>query len=117
VLYMFGTYMFVRIIDRQWHCLRGIWGMSNVLTNKEGVQVVPDRDISKIRAMEDRHGVVKIVLRRLQPGAEVQILAGPLQFSFGRFIKHGRRGRVYVSLDMLGKETSIELPEKAVVAV
>ena len=88
--------------------------MAYVLTNMEGALVVPDRDIDKIRGMEDKHGVVKLNLRRLQLGAEVRITAGPLQFHMGRFVKHGRRGRVSVLLDLLGKAVPVELDEKIV---
>jgi transcription antitermination factor NusG len=116
--YMFGTYMFVRIIERQWHCLSGIWGLASVLVSAEGTAcTVKDEEIAGIRKLEDRNGVVKIKLKRLEPGAEVRITAGPLQFCYGRFVRHTRKGYVRVALDLLGKETSVELDEKAVAAV
>jgi transcription antitermination factor NusG len=117
VEYMFGTYMFVRVIDRQWHCLNGIWGLAYVMVNNAGATTVPDADIVRIKKDEGRNGLVKIDLKRLQPGAEVRITAGPLQFCFGRFQRRSRKGYVRVALDLLGKETSVELDEKVVVPV
>ena len=115
IAYMFGTYMFVRVIERQWHCLSGIWGLAYVMTNNEGACAVKDAEIDGIRKLEDRTGVVKIKLKRLEPGAEVRIVAGPLQFTFGRFIKHSRKGFVRVSIDgLLGKSTPVELEERSI---
>ena len=37
-----------------------------------------------------------------------------LIFHVGRFVKHGRRGRVSVLLDLLGKAVPVELDEKIV---
>jgi transcription antitermination factor NusG len=116
--YMFGTYMFVRVIARQWHCLQGVWGLASVLIGLEGLALtVLDSDIEKIKRLENRNGLVQLDLRRLQPGAGVRIVAGPLQFQVGRFARHGARGRVYVVLDLLGKETRVELDEKIVAAM
>ena len=79
--------------------------------------MVKDAEIADIRKLEDRNGVVKIKLKRLELGAEVQITAGPLQFCYGRFQRHSRKGYVRVAVDLLGKETSVELDEKVVAPV
>ena len=114
VVYMFGNYLFVRVIQRQWHCLSGIWGMAYVLTNLDGACIVPDRDIERIKKLEDKHGVVRLNLRRLQPGARVMITAGPLKFNYGTF-RDGKKDVCRVELDsFLGKSVTTLVDRKHV---
>ena len=117
VVFMFGNYMFVRAVAGQWHCLSGVWGLSCVVLSRvhEEPYVVIDREIDRIKRMEGKNGVIKMDLRRLQPGARVTITAGPLQFRAGWFKSHSRRGFVVVDVDgLLGKSSPVELDQRAV---
>jgi hypothetical protein len=117
VVFMFGNYMFVRAVAGQWHCLSGVWGLSCVVLSRvmEEPYIVIDSEINRIKGMEDKNGVVKMALRRLQPGARIIITAGPLQFCAGWFKNHSRRGFVVVEVDgLLGKSAPVELEQKIV---
>jgi transcription antitermination factor NusG len=109
---MFRPYVFVRIEGGIWRFLENCWGVSKVIgsADTEIPFVVPDRDIEKLRAMEDKMGVIRLQLRRWKEGQRLTIKAGPLKFYCGAYVGDSKQGYSRVELDGSFRKVSTEIP-------
>src|SRR5262249_60611334 len=77
---------------------------------------VPDAVIGEIRSRE-RNGWVELPKLRLEPGARVRVLQGPLQDQIGLLAALRPHERVLVLLQLLGGQQRGELARNAVAAI
>jgi transcriptional antiterminator RfaH len=78
---------------------------------------VPDAVISEIRSRE-RGGFVELLPKlRLEPGARVRVLQGPLQDQIGLLAALRPHERVLLLLQMLGGQQRVELASNAIEVV
>jgi transcription antitermination factor NusG len=110
---LFPRHVFVWIEDR-WHSLLSTYGVRGVITFGERLAVVPERDIERIRAMEDNTGM--IVLPSLREGQRVVFKRGALAGQSGIYQGQTSSDRCKVLLAYLGRMVPI-LVENSLIEV
>lgn len=111
---LFPTYLFARFnwqkSLRQVHHIRGVTGVVHFGTRWP---TIPDADIELLRSNIGENEI-RVLDPELEPGAEVQIAAGPLEgikAVVTRLIPSNER--VQVLLDFLGRQSTVELDREA----
>ncbi len=97
---LFPRHVFVHA-DERWHVLLSTFGIRSVITFGEALAVVPERDIQRIRMMEDEKGLV--VLPKLHEGQEVTFRRGPFSGKMGIYQGQSSQDRCKVLLAYLGR--------------
>jgi transcription antitermination factor NusG len=97
---LFPRHIFVRIVDR-WHSLLSTHGVRGVIMFGENLAVVPEKDIQRIRAMEDEKGLV--VLPQLRKGQKVLFRRGSFAGQSGLYQGQSSQDRCKVLLAYLGR--------------
>lgn len=114
---LFPRYIFVAFdtsADR-WQAVNGTHGVSNLVGAGEHPSAVPGGVIEAIREREDAEGLVNIGdPDRFAPGEAVEITQGALADQVGIFKCANDNQRVTLLLDLLGRETEIQLPAAAI---
>jgi transcriptional antiterminator RfaH len=93
-------------------------GVSNLVAFGGDPALVPDSIIAEIRAKEGEDGMVDIdhghgVSSRYQPGDRVRIAEGPMADSVGIFHARSADQRVFILLDLLGRQVQVKVHAKA----
>ncbi len=118
---LFPRYVFT-LIERAWYQINGTYGVSYVLQGNDGPATIPQSEIDHIRALENSKGFIVLPGvagfegERFTKNQVVKTTSGPLQGL--RLIYQGMTGRdrVKVLMDMLGRETTVTLQERLLVA-
>jgi transcriptional antiterminator RfaH len=112
---LFPSYGFVLVVGGWWEARWSI-GVSALIMEGSGPARVPDNVIAEIRSRE-RNGLIELPKPRLEPGARVKVLSGPLAGQIGLLGALRPHERVLVLLRLLGGERRVELAEGAIEAV
>ncbi len=113
---LFPRYMFVGI-DQYWHSIRGTRGVSHILMDNEGPQIVPEGIVKELRSRE-YHGLVNLESpERFGKGTPVKATEGPLQGLPLLYDGLSSHERCFVLLEILGRKSRVELEEKILAAV
>jgi transcriptional antiterminator RfaH len=112
---LFPGYLFVWVV-RGWWDARWSPGVRRLVMDRPVPERVPDAVISEIRSRE-RGGLVELPKLRLEPGAGVRILQGPLQDHIGLLAALRPHERVLVLLQLLGGQQRVELARNAIEVV
>lgn len=108
---LFPRYLFVRI-ETQWRFLLSAWGASGVVMFGESPEPVRDSVVEAVRARAGADGHISLKDETAEPfprGARVAIKAGPLAHLEGLYAGMTGRQRNRVLLDILGRETVVEV--------
>ena len=97
---LFPRHVFVYIVDK-WHSLLSTHGVRSVIMFGETLATVPERDINRIRAMEDEMGMV--VLPQFHEGQEVRFRKGALTGQTGIYQGQSSQDRCKVLMAYLGR--------------
>jgi transcription antitermination factor NusG len=97
---LFPRHVFVYIEDK-WHSLLSTFGVRSIIMFGGNVAVVPERDIQRVRAMEDQMGLV--ILPRLREGQEVILKRGAFSGQRGIYQGQSSKDRCKVLLAYLGR--------------
>ena len=114
---LFPSYLFVNIdIDRaRWRAIHSTVGVKRLVCQGDRPVPVPDTLIDEIRAREDDNG--RVILGKMFPfkrGDKLRFVAGPLIDQIGLFDCKSDEERVYVLLNVLGREIRVRMPIEAV---
>jgi transcriptional antiterminator RfaH len=117
---LFPRYLFVSA-DLETGVSRGITfapGVSSLIAFGGDPAPVPDPIIAEIRANEGEDGMVDIdhghgIASRYQPGDKVRIAEGPMADSVGIFHARSADQRVFILLDLLGRQVQVKVHAKA----
>jgi transcriptional antiterminator RfaH len=117
---LFPRYLFVAA-DLDAGVSRGITyapGVSNLIAFGGDPAPVPDAIIAELRAQEGEDGLVDIdrgqgVASRYQPGDKVCIAEGPMAASVGIFHARSVDQRVFILLDLLGRQVQVKIHARA----
>jgi transcriptional antiterminator RfaH len=113
---LFPGYLFVWVV-RGWWDARWSPGVVRLVMDGLLPAHVPDAVISEIRSRE-RGGFVELLPKlRLEPGARVRVLQGPLQDQIGLLAALRPHERVLLLLQMLGGQQRVELASNAIEVV
>jgi transcription antitermination factor NusG len=123
---LLGSYFFVQYTDK-WPQVLDVDGVSSVLRVNEALRI---EGISPVLGTERSHGPLLVqddVLREirgleqggfvvgLRPNQPVRVREGLFANALGRFSKFTKQGRDIVFLDLLNRQTQVELPAKTLV--
>ena len=111
---LFPSYVFV-LIELQWHAARFALGVASLIMDGEKPARVPDAVISDLRGRE-RNGLIKLPpppkpIAPFSAGDELRIRSGPFTGLHGLYAGMAPRERIFVLLQMLGGERTIELAQ------
>ena len=113
---LFPRYIFV-LAGSVWRSLTGTRGLSYVLMNEGGPQIISDTVINAIKAREDSSGHFQLIAPpRFVPGDKVKCQEGPLAGL--PLIYEGMSGheRAKVLMDFLGRHCVVTVEEKLLTA-
>jgi transcriptional antiterminator RfaH len=114
---LFGSYFFVRIIDR-WRVLERTMGVLNVVKFGTTPARCPDEEIAALLERSDADGVIRLSARPSRPsprrilekGAPVTIAGGPFRGFAAIHTGMTAQERELVLIDQLGRKTTIAVP-------
>ena len=114
---LFPRYLFVRmdITQARWRAVHSTVGVSHLVCQGDVPIPVPDSLIAEILSREDETG--KVVIGKLMPfkkGDRVQFVSGPLAEQTGLFDCASDEERVFVLLNLLGRQVRVRMPIDAV---
>jgi transcription antitermination factor NusG len=109
---VFPSYIFVRPVKGQWRFLLGTFGVAGVIMQGDVAARLPDKEIIKIRALEDKNGLVVFPSKpqnvgRFKVGDTVRISSGVYSGYVGIYDGTSPHEREKVLLDYLGRKTRI----------
>ena len=113
---LFPRYLFVRLdADRHpWRPIRSTVGVSHVICNGDEPAAVPDGIVEALMAREDGHGMVARDARNpFRKNDPVRVVGGPLADRVGLFDCASDEERVYILLDLLGRQVRVRVPVDA----
>jgi len=117
---LFPRYVFT-LIDKFWYSIRGTRGVSHLLMADEGPAVIPTKVIEAIRAREGPDGLIVLSKQkspeRFSMGTTVRATEGPLTGLDLIYDGMTTQDRVRVLANLLGRQVSVTLEEKTLVAV
>lgn len=116
---VFPRYIFV-FLERTWRSLNGTRGVSYVLGDESGPYELPDSEIDRLKAREDKHGIIQLESPpEFTPGQKLKIKDGLLHPLEGRLLVFDgmcAHDRVRVLYEILGRYCPIELEKEPLVA-
>jgi transcriptional antiterminator RfaH len=110
---LFPRYLFVRLDpDRlPWRSIRSTVGVSHVICNGDGPVPVPGGVIEALRAQEDGQGMVSQDARiPFRKNELVRVDSGPLSDQVGLFDCASDEERVFILLDLMGRQVRVRVP-------
>ena len=115
---LFPRYLFVRIDTEQqrWRSINGTIGVSYLLCDGDHPLSVPAGLVESIKDSELEDGAVAMDPRRYSKGQELRVVQGPLADLTGLFQDMADDKRVFVLLNILGRDVRTRLPIEAVAA-
>ncbi len=114
---LFPNYLFVRFdIDRtRWRSIHSTFGVRYLVCNGELPAPVPHGIVEDIQSCEDDAGVVVVSKKApFDKGALVQIMTGALCDQVGLFDCATDNERVFILLDLLGRNVRVRVPLETV---
>ncbi len=110
---LFPGYLFVGMDPEQarWRALNSTVGVSELICNSGFPAPIPDDVIADIRQHEDEHGYVILGEHAdLQKGDKVRITEGAMSDQLGIFDAPSDQHRVFLLLDLLGRQVRVKMP-------
>lgn len=117
---MFPRYLFVCLDLEcdQWLSIRSTIGVSQIICHGESPTPVPIGVIEEIMARENENGLVQFSSgAKFKKGDKVQVIGGAFGEHVGIFDCDDDSRRVFILLNLLGREVKVRLPVEAVSAV
>ena len=114
---LFPCYLFVEmdVEATQWQAIRSTIGVSHFICLGELPAPVPEGIVEAIIAREDEKGHVGLSLGcLLKKGQEIEISNGPMAEFSAIFNCVDDKGRVFVLMDLLGRQVRVRVPLEAV---
>lgn len=116
---LFPRYLFV-LMDvgvARWRAINSTVGVAYLLCANETPTPMPDGVVAEIMARTDDDGMVAVSWQRLEKGAPVQIMRGALADHVGLFDCADDQARVFVLLDLLGRQVKVRVAADDVCAL
>ena len=116
---LFPCYLFVKmdVEATQWQAIRSTIGVSHFICLGEQPAPVPEGIVEAIIVREDENGLVGLSLGVLfEKGQEVEITNGPMAEISAIFDCVDDKDRVFVLIDLLGRQVRVRVPLEAVQA-
>jgi transcriptional antiterminator RfaH len=116
---MFPRYLFVHLdLDHcQWHAIRSTIGVYQFICQGDQPAPLPSGIIEEIQSRENEQGMVSLGIgSKFKRGDKVKIMHGPMAEQIGMFDCADDQQRVFVLLDLMGRQVKVRLTQEAVAA-
>ncbi len=116
---MFPRYLFVGIdvTTQRWRTITSTFGVSRLVCQGDRPVPVPDGIVEGIMARCDEGGLVSLEPRiPFRRGDKVQVISGALADHVGLFECTSDDERVFLLLDLLGRQVKVKLPVDTIAA-
>ena len=116
----FPGYLFLHLApaEQRWTTIRSTYGAIGAARFGNHYPPVPDAVIRALQARQDDHGLVTLPSSTpeapFRAGATVRVMHGPMSNIEGIFQCMKGRDRVLVLMNMLGRQSKVELPVELV---
>ena len=114
---LFPRYLFVSldILKDRWRSVQSTVGVSQLVSHGEKPTFMPDEMVDALRGREDGDGYYTLsVADAFKEGQVVEISDGPFSEYTGIFDTVSDKERVFVLLNLLGREVRVSVPVQAV---
>ena len=114
---LFPRYLFVQmdVEQAQWRAIHSTVGVSYLVCQGDAPVAIPDNLVAEIREREDESGRVVVgKLVSFKNGDQVRLLSGPMADQVGLFDCASDEERVFILLDLLGRQVRVRMPIGAV---
>lgn len=115
---LFPRYLFVRFDETvvRWRAISSTIGIDRLICAEERPVPVPTGVVEDIRAREGNDGLVPLGgWRRFERGEKVKVLTGAMADLIGRFDCPSDDERVFVLLDLLGRQVRVRVAPDSLV--
>lgn len=113
---VFPGYLFVFTSGR-WRSLLSTFGISSLIMQGQQPAIMPTREIERLRAREDKDGLINFPKFSLKAGDAVRITGGAFTEKTGIYESDSSQHRVRILLDFMGRRTSVLVGEEFVEAL
>lgn len=109
---LFPRYVFVGMDSEvaRWRSVNGTFGVQYLVCRGETPAALPDGFVEELMAREDSNGSVMTAPPKFKLGDQVRILDGALADQVGHIEQMADEDRIFLLLDMLGREVRISVP-------
>lgn len=108
---LFPSYLFARV-DNLWRFIENTYGVTRVIMMGDSPAVMQDIEIEQIKIMENKEGLIvppDLVEDELKIGESLRVTDGPFSGFWGELEAITAQQRVFVLLEILGRQTRVEL--------
>jgi len=116
---MFPRYLFVGFDPEQdqWRSIRSTIGVGQFICQGDRPAAVPAGIIEEIQSRENEQGLVTLGLgQRFKQGDKIRVMHGPMADLVGIFDCADDQQRVFVLLDLMGRQVKVRLAQETVAA-
>ena len=116
---LFPRYMFVAIdmATQRWRSIQSTSGVSRLVTHGDEPAAVPEGVVRALKVREDAKGFIKPnIAPAFAPGDKLRVLGGAFTDSSGLFNGMADHDRVFILLEMLGRQVRVVLDADLVAA-
>lgn len=116
---LFPRYLFVLmdVSAQRWRAVNSTVGVAYLVSANDRPTPMPRGVVEEIMARTDDDGMVGVSWRRLEKGAPVQIMRGALADHVGFFECADDQARVFILLELLGRQVKVRVPAEDVCAL
>lgn len=107
---LFKSYIFVKVDPSQYYDALNVNGAVRYVTFQGKASVVPEQQIKAIQIFLEQYEENDPLEVKIPKGSEVEIVAGPLKGINGIMENEGNSNRVYILIESVGQEISVEIP-------
>ena len=117
---LFPRYLFIQIDTacERWRAINSTVGISGLVSHGGSPSPLPDHVIKEIGSRENNDGLISINdISDFKEGDNVEILDGPFYGQQGLFSGTSDDRRVFILLNLLGRQVKVRTPCDAVAAI
>ena len=111
---LFPGYMFIRFdkAKSEWHKINSTYGVSRLITFGSILKSIPTIFVDHLTKRYDLSGKL-LPIKKLKKGDQVTVLTGPFANFIATVEKYEANHRIWILMDLMGRETKIEAPSDA----
>jgi len=111
---LFPRYLFVRmdVGTERWRAVKSTHGIAHLIGSGEAPQPIADGIVELIRMREGADGLIALDADGFMPGQKIEITDGPFAEHLALFDAESDRDRVYVLLNLMGRDVRVRVPTR-----
>lgn len=107
---LFPSYVFARLDGKklQWRPLLSTYGVQSVVRFSNKLGFMPDGLIEDLRDNEHAGNLQQLAAPKIRPGMQVKMMDGPFQDIIAKVLSLPEKDRVWLLLDIMGRQVRIQ---------